>query len=130
MTRMERATATRALSLPRRLTMRRTRGGMARGAFQVGVAFAGAAAAGDGPGLDGARAQLRPRHQVRGGGESGHVQPDLSDDHLGVVFAEAGDLVEPLDGTELRALGLSGRIDPTRWLRPGIGSVTRAGCVG
>src|SRR6267142_5775577 len=41
-------------------------GGLAERAFQVGVALAGTAAAGDGPGLDGARAQLGPRHQVRG----------------------------------------------------------------
>lgn len=114
-------------------------GGLAERTLQIGVALTGATAAGDGPGLDGARAQLGPRHQVRGGGEAGHVQPDLGDDHLRVEFADAGDLVEALDGTQPRALGLDGRIDPTRcaagrfgcapsWLRPGVGSIIRAGC--
>ena len=75
---------------------------------------------------------------MRGRGETGHVQPGLGDDHLRVVFADTGDLVEALDGTQPRALGLNGGIDPTRrgagesgcapsWLRPGVGSLTRAG---
>ncbi len=51
------------------------------------------------------RGQFRPRHQVRGGGEAAHVQPDLGDDHLCVVFADSGDLVEPLDRGESRAFG-------------------------
>ena len=42
---------------------------------------------------------------MRGGGEAAHVQPDLGDDHLCVVFADAGDLVEPLDRGESRAFG-------------------------
>jgi hypothetical protein len=49
-------------------------GGLAERTFQVGVALAGLAAAGHRPGLDGARAQFRPRHQVSGGGEPGHVE--------------------------------------------------------
>jgi hypothetical protein len=57
------------------------------------------------------------------------------------VFADAGDLVEALDGIQPRALGLNGGIGPTRrvaggsgcapsWLRAGVGSLTRAGCGG
>ena len=46
-------------------------------------------------------------HDTRcaGGWEAAHVQPDLGDDHLCVVFADAGDLVEPLDRGESRAFG-------------------------
>jgi len=69
---MERAMATRALRLPRRLTMRPValpeegvglggRGGdLAEDPFEVGVALAGGAGAVLGAGLDGAWAQLGP----------------------------------------------------------------------
>jgi hypothetical protein len=50
------------------------------------------------PGLDGARAQFRPRHQVAGGGEPGHVQADLGEDDLGAVSADAGDLIQAGQG--------------------------------
>jgi hypothetical protein len=42
--------------------------GLAKGALQVRVALAGLAAACHGSGLNGSRAQFRPRHQVCGGG--------------------------------------------------------------
>ena len=54
--------------------------GFAERTFQVGVAFAGLAAAADGTGLDGAWAQFRPGNQVLGCGEAAHIQPDLGDD--------------------------------------------------
>ena len=80
-------------------------GGLAERAFQVGVALAGLAGAGHRPGLDGARGQLGPGHQVRGGGEPGHVQADLGEDDLRGVLADAGDLVEPLDRRQQRGVG-------------------------
>src|SRR5512133_1052540 len=49
-------------------------GGLAQDTFQVGVSLTGAPAAAGGPGLDGARAELGPRHQVTGGGKPAHVQ--------------------------------------------------------
>src|SRR6476646_9123477 len=49
-------------------------GGLAERAFQVGVAAAGLAATGHRSGLNRARAQFCPRHQVRRRGEPGHVQ--------------------------------------------------------
>ena len=66
MTRMLRATATRALSLPRALGQPPVAlaeegiglggrgGGLAEDALEIGVALAGPPAAGAGPGLDGA----------------------------------------------------------------------------
>ena len=72
-------------------------GGFAEVPLEVGVALAGLAAAAAGPGLDGARGQLRPRHQVPGGGEPAHVQPDLGDDRLRAVAADAGDLIQPVE---------------------------------
>jgi hypothetical protein len=37
---------------------------------------------------------------VRGGGELAHVQPDLGDDHLGGLDADAGDLIEAIGRRE------------------------------
>jgi hypothetical protein len=45
-------------------------------------------------GLDGARAQFRPRDQVPGGRELGHVQADLGKDVLRPGPADAGDFTE------------------------------------
>jgi len=73
-------------------------GYLAEDAFEVGVALAGLAGAAAGTGLDGARAQLGPRHQVPGGREPGHIQADLGEDDLGAVTADAGDLIEAGDG--------------------------------
>ncbi|HTY32059.1 MAG TPA: hypothetical protein VMD50_11725, partial [Mycobacterium sp.] len=52
-------------------------GGVTECAFEVGVTLAGLAAAGERSGLNCARAQFSPRHQVRGGGEPAHVEPNL-----------------------------------------------------
>src|SRR5215475_4867751 len=68
-------------------------GGLAEDGLEVGVAFAGLPGPVLRPGLDGARAQLGPRHQVAGGGEAGHVQADLGDDALGGGAADPGDLI-------------------------------------
>src|SRR6266496_4801609 len=77
-------------------------GGLAEDAFEVGVALAGLAGAGLGAGLDGARAQPGPRHQVRWGGEDAHVQPDLGEDDLRGAWADAGDLIQPRDRKSTR----------------------------
>src|SRR5919201_4996877 len=68
-------------------------GGFAERGLEVGVALAGLPGSGPGAGLDGARAQSGPGDQVGGGGEPAHVQPNLGDDHLGGVSADAGDMV-------------------------------------
>ena len=81
-------------------------GGLAERSFEVGVALAGLAGLAGalfGPGLDGAWGQLRPGNQVRGGGESGHVQSDLGEDGLRGLWLDARYLVEPLDHVEVRA---------------------------
>lgn len=75
-------------------------GGLAEHSLEVGVALAGSAAALDRPGLDGARAQFRPRHQVRGRGEYCHVRPDLGENDLRGGTPDAGNFVEPLDRGE------------------------------
>ena len=96
MTRIERATATSAFSLPRRdeapvalaeegVGLRGGSGGLAEDALEVGVALAGLAGAASGAGLDRARRELRPRDEVAGGRELGHVEADLGDDDLGGV---------------------------------------------
>src|SRR6266550_5014850 len=77
--------------------------------FEVGVALAGLAFAVLRAGLDGARAQFRPGHQVPGGREPAHVQPDLRDDDLGAAHGDAGDLVETLEGRYARGEEFSGR---------------------
>src|SRR6185437_11095700 len=77
-------------------------GSLAERPFEVGVALAGLTASLDGPGLDGARAQFRPRHQVRGGGEPAHVQPDLGEDDLRPGRPDAGDFGETLHDREVR----------------------------
>src|SRR2546430_9511098 len=51
-------------------------------ALEVRIALAGFARGEAGTGLDGARTQLRPGHQMTRGGEPGHVQADLRDDQL------------------------------------------------
>src|SRR5690242_7552169 len=70
------------------------RGGLAEDALEVRVALAGLAGAVAGPGLDGARGQLGPRHQVPGGGEPGHVQSYLGKDGLCPGLGDAGDVIE------------------------------------
>jgi hypothetical protein len=55
-------------------------GGLAERALHVWVALVSAATESDGPGLNGARAQLRSRQHVCGHGETGRVQPGLGDD--------------------------------------------------
>src|SRR6476660_7323083 len=68
-------------------------GGLAERPFEIRVAPAGLAAALDRSGLDGAWAQFGPRHQVRGGGEPAHVEPDLGENDLRESRADAGNLV-------------------------------------
>jgi hypothetical protein len=93
-TRMVRATATRALRLPRRLTMRRQRSArrvavralrqrLPPGRLSGRGALAGECGAAAGPALDDARGELGPGRQVPGGREPVHVQADLGDDGLG-----------------------------------------------
>jgi hypothetical protein len=69
---------------------------LAEGAGQPWVALAGGVAllAAGRLGVD--RGELGPGHQVRGGGEGGHVHPDLGDDLLGGPHADAGDLIQLL----------------------------------
>src|SRR5262249_50239606 len=55
--------------------------------------------------LDGAGAEPGPGDQVGGGGEAGHVEPDLGDDDLGGVPGDAGDLGEPVDGGQGGGVG-------------------------
>src|SRR4029453_19191331 len=71
-------------------------GDLAEHGLEVGVALAGGAGAAGGAGLDGAGCQPGPRHQVGGSGELAHVQPELGDDDLGGLGADAGDLVQTL----------------------------------
>ena len=47
-----------------------------------------------GPGLDRARRELRPRGDIRGSRELGHVQVDFRDDDLGSAQPDSGDFVE------------------------------------
>ena len=49
-------------------------------------------------------AHVGPGHQVTGGGESAHVQADLGDDGLGALPADAGDLVQAIDGGQHRGV--------------------------
>src|SRR6516164_6520994 len=77
-------------------------GGLPEIAAQVTVAPAFLAIAGPGAGLVGARAQPGPRHQVGGVREPGHVQARFGDDGPGQVFADAGDLRQPLHHREHR----------------------------
>src|SRR5512133_863995 len=72
--------------------------------LEVGVALAGGAGAAGGAGLDGPGCQPGPRHQVPRGGELAHVQPELGDDDLGGLGADAGDLVQTLQRPK-RGLG-------------------------
>ena len=71
-------------------------GGLAEDAGQVAVAVPGRAVAlllaG---GVVDAGCELRPGHQVPGGGEAGHVHPDLGDDDRGGDRPDAGDLIQP-----------------------------------
>ena len=72
-------------------------GGLAEHAFEVGVAFAGLAASVLGPDWMVRGHSLAQDTRCAGGGELGHVQPDLGDDDLRGVLADAGDLVEAFD---------------------------------
>lgn len=45
----------------------------------------------------GARTDPRPRREMAGGGEPAHIDPNLSDDLLGPVACDAGDLVHQVD---------------------------------
>jgi hypothetical protein len=104
---MERAMATRAFGLaaafdqaPVALAQEGVglgggRGSLAQHALEVGVALAGRAGAAGGPGLQGAGAQLGPRHQLPRRREDTHVQPDLGDDDLGGAAPDAADLIQP-----------------------------------
>ena len=47
---------------------------------------------------------------MRGGGEPGHVQPDLGDDRLGGEGADAGDLVETVQCRQRLRAGRMGRV--------------------
>ena len=85
-------------------------GGFAEDALEVAVALAGLAGPGLGPGLDGLGGQLGPGDQVRGGGEPGHVQPDLGEDRLGGAGADAGDLVEAVQRRQRLRAGRVGRV--------------------
>jgi hypothetical protein len=60
---------------------------------------------------------------VAGGGELAHVQPELGDDDLGGLAADAVDLVQALHGRQ-RALGWSSSATGG----PGVGSIDW--CVG
>ena len=131
MTRMERATATRALSLPRRLNE--------RGAPPRKASVRAAAAAAD-PALPSDRAGLCRSCQrgngrngiVRGdspargrealGVEAGHVEADLCDDRLRGALADAGDLVE-------RLTAVSGVVSITAACPSAAAVVARAGVV-
>jgi hypothetical protein len=84
----------------------RAGGGLAEHALEVAVALAGFARSAPWPGLDGAGRQLGPRHQVRRGGELGHVQADLGDGDLGGVYTDPGDLIEAGNGRQ----GYNGRV--------------------
>ena len=107
MTRMDRATATWALALPRRRAIRAYRSprkvavraapmaAWPRDPRSQGVALAFLPGPGAGAGLAGRGAQPGPGHQVGGGGEPAHVQAGLGDDGPGQVFADAGDLGQP-----------------------------------
>ena len=55
-----------------------------------------------------------------GAREAGHVHSDLGQDGLRVVCADAGDLVEPLDGAQ-DAVGPGGGVDPDRICAGGAG---------
>src|SRR4029077_19285645 len=72
-------------------------GGLAERPFELRAAPAGLAAALDRAGLEGAWTQFGPRHQVRGGGEPAHVEPDLGENDLRECRADAGNPVESLD---------------------------------
>src|SRR5215218_6253867 len=88
-------------------------GSLAERGLEVGVALAGGAAAAGGAGLDGPGRQPGPRHQLPGGGELAHVQPDLGDDDLGGVAADPGDLVQAVHHRQGRGQDLPGLgVDP------------------
>ena len=69
----------------------RGHGGLAEGAFQVGVAGPGAGALDLARRTRCCRSGARPGGQVAGGGEPGHVDADLGDDHVGGHGAMPGD---------------------------------------
>src|SRR3954453_4909272 len=88
-------------------------GGQAENAFEVRVALADLVGTRTGAGLDGAWAQPGPGHQMRGGGETGHVQADLGDDQLGGF------------GTQARYLGQALQRAGCGWARAVTGGVRR-----
>jgi len=67
----------------------------AQGAGQPRVALGAALADGLTGRLVDLRAELGPRHQMRGGGEPGHVDPDLGEQLGGGNGAHAGDVSAP-----------------------------------
>src|SRR6266704_4160898 len=71
-------------------------GGLPGGGAGVAVAFLLLALAVAGSGLTGGPAQPHPGDQVGGGGEGGHVQADLGDDHDGQHQADDGDIGQPV----------------------------------
>ena len=70
------------------------RGGLGKGALEVGIAAPRLARAVRRSGLDCPRRELGPRHEVARGGELGHVEADLGDDGVRRRPADAGDLIE------------------------------------
>src|SRR6266516_6143393 len=61
---------------------------------QPGAAFAGRTALAFAGRLVVAGRELRPGSEMAAGGEDAHVDADLSDDHLGVAPADAGDRLQ------------------------------------
>ena len=73
-------------------------GGFAEDAGEVAVAVPAGGVALLAGGFLHAGCEPGPGCQVAGGGEPGHVQPDLGEDHRRGDWADAGDLIEPGDG--------------------------------
>lgn len=87
--------------------------GLAEDPGEVPVAVAGGPVALvlAGRGLD-ARGELRPRAQVPSGGEPGHVDTDLGDDHRSRDRSDPGNLIEPLHRkVERGQVGLDLRVE-------------------
>ena len=99
-------------------------GDLAEHALEVGVALAGGAGAVLGAGLDGPWATAWPTTPGARGWELAHVQPNLGDDDLGGLGADAGDLVQtlqrPSGGWAARWLALAPVVPivaPAGWAR-------------
>lgn len=69
---------------------------LAEQALEVAVALPALARPGLRAGLDRRRVEFRPRHQMRGRLEPGHVQADLRDDDLCAASSDSGDLIQPV----------------------------------